>query len=300
MGNGMTVRLPLEMEDALRDLGACLAGLGPYRDMAVLAGGMVPVIYRHMESVRAVERVPLTTFDLDIALPAKLSGRCQPHLAELLDKAAFETRLRGSDEPPVVIYQHARHGHAGIGPIYIEFLAPLTEPEMDRFGAQKRLVEVQRHFHAQAIRYLGLLLESSLVVSSARVPALNIPKPGVEFRVPHPAMYVLQKMLCREARPTVKRDKDLAYVFDAVTLFSSRWTEIGQVARDVAASNSTYTIWIENAKRTLTALFASSTADGPVSVRRVYTGAGSSTVPSEDGVFRVISRFLDESGLRAG
>jgi hypothetical protein len=296
----MTIRLPAEMEDALRDLGACLASLGPYRDRAVLAGGMVPVLYRHMESVREVDRVPLATFDLDIALPAKLAARGQPRIADLLEGAAFESRLRGSDDPPVAIYQHARHGRDGVAPIHVEFLAPLAGPETDRAGEQRRLVEVQRGFHAQALRYIGLLLEHPLIVHSDRVPALHVPKPGIELRVPHPAMFVLQKMLCRDARPVAKRDKDLAYVFDVVTLFASRWAEMGEVARDVSSGSAAHASWIANATKRLTALFASPTADGPISVRRVYGGSGSAAAPSENGVFRIVGRFLDESGLRAG
>ncbi|MDD5309659.1 MAG: GSU2403 family nucleotidyltransferase fold protein [Deltaproteobacteria bacterium] len=295
----MTIRLPVEMEEPLRDLGACLVALGPYLDRAVLAGGMVPVIYRHLESVREVDRIPLTTFDMDIAVPGRLGRGGHPLVAELLDKAAFEMRLRGSDDPPVAIYQHSRHGRDGIDPIHIEFLAPLTGPETDRAGEQRRLVQVQHGLQAQALRYVGLLLEHPLAVHSARVPALRIPDPGVEFHVPHPAMFILQKMLCRDERPADKRDKDLAYVFDVVTIFTPMWAEIGAVARDVASGNATQAAWIENAKKKLTALFSSPTADGSISVRRVYAGSGSPAVPSEDGVFRVIGRFLDESGLRA-
>lgn len=299
MGGPMTVHLPVEMEEPLRDLGACLVALGPYRAKAILAGGMVPVIYRYLESVRDVERIPLTTFDLDIAVPGKLGREGRPLITELLDRAAFEMRLRGSDDPPVAIYQHSRHGRDGVDPIHVEFLAPLIGPETDRAGKQKRLVEVQRGFQAQALRYIGLLLEHPLTVASSRVPALDVPEPGVEFRVPHPAMFILQKMLCRDSRPAPKRDKDLAYVFDVVTIFTTMWEEIGAVAREVASGNATQAAWIENAKKRLTALFSSPTADGPISVRRVYAGSGSPAVPSEDGVFRVIGRFLDESELRA-
>jgi hypothetical protein len=295
----MTVRLPVEMEEPLRDLGACLAALGPYRGKAVLAGGMVPVIYRHLDSVREIERIPLTTFDLDIAVPGRLGGRGHPPVSELLDRAAFEMRLRGSDDPPVAIYQHSRHRCDGIDPIHVEFLAPLTGPETERVGGRRRLVEVQHGFRAQALRYVGLLLERPLAVHSARVPALCIPEPGVEFQVPHPAMFILQKMLCRDERQADKRDKDLAYVFDVVTVFTPMWSEIGAVARDVASGNPTQAAWIESARKKLTALFSSPTADGPISVRRVYAGSGSPAVPSEDGVFRVIGHFLDVAALRS-
>ena len=295
----MTIRLPEEMDDALRDLGTCLAGLGPYRDRMVLAGGMVPVLYRHLDSVRQVDRVPLTTFDLDIALPAKLAVRDHPSIAELLTASAFESRVKGSDDPPVVVFQHARHGYEGVAPIYVEFLAPLSGPETDRVGVQKRLVTVQRGLRAQALRYIGLLLERPLAIHSTRVPVLRVADPGFEIRVPHPAMFLLQKMLCRDERPAAKRDKDLAYVFDVVTLFSPIWVEMGEVAREVSARNSAYSSWIARAKERLSTLFASPTADGPISVRRVYGGVADSAAPSEEGVFRVMRRFLDESGLRA-
>jgi hypothetical protein len=295
----MKIRLPEEMDDALRDLGTCLAGLGPYRDRMVLAGGIVPVLYRHLDSVRQVDRVPLATFDLDIALPAKLAVRDHPSIAELLTASAFESRTKGSDDPPVVVFQHARHGREGVAPIYVEFLAPLSGPEMDRAGAQRRLVAVQHDLRAQALRYIGLLLERPLALPSARVPALRVADPGFAIRVPHPAMFLLQKMLCRDERPAAKRDKDLAYVFDVVTLFSPIWAKMGEVAREVSARNSAYSSWIARAKERLSTLFSSPTADGPVSVRRVYGGSGSPTAPSEDGVFRIVGRFLDESGLRA-
>ena len=111
-------------------------------------------------------------------------------------------------------------------------------------------------------------------------------------------MFVLQKMLCRETRRAHKRGKDLAYVFDVVTLFTSRWEEMGEVVREVASDNATHATWLDRATGMLAELFASRTADGPIAVREVYSGAGSPAVPSEEGVFRVIDQFLEQSGLR--
>lgn len=120
----------------------------------------------------------------------------------------------------------------------------------------------------------------------------------MNFRLPHPAMFVLQKMLCRETRRADKQAKDLAYVFDVVTLFASRWGEMGEVAREVASGSSAHAAWIDRATGMLAELFASRIADGPISVRQVYEETGFPGVPSEEGVFQVINRFLEESELR--
>jgi len=284
------------LSEPLEDLGRFVLALDTYRDEAVLAGGMVPVIYRHLKTTSAAGYAPLTTFDLDFALPGRLGGEQATGLTALLRDADFVEHLRGSTDPPVSVYQHVRHGEE-LGPIHVELLAPLTGAGMRKGGASKTLVEVQEGLKAQAIRYLDLLFEQPLIVNCSDVPSLGLARSDISFRIPHPAMYVLQKVLCRETRRGAKREKDLAYIFDVVVLFRDRWSEVGDVARTVADANPTFTQWIERSRKDLARLFSSPTAEGPVSAHRVYAAASGSSAPEEEAIYRVVSRFIEESGL---
>ncbi len=290
------IEYPKELDEPLADLAGFLLTLGPYRECAVVVGGMVPVIYRHLESTSSVGQAPLTTFDLDIAVPERLETRDETSLQALIDHSGFQEKLRGSFHPPVSVYQHVRHGEE-LGPVYVELLAPLTGSTATRDGVTKTVVEVQEGVEAQVIRYLDLLLERPLAVDFLRIPSFGVDVEGTVFRVPHPAMYVLQKVLCRETRRVAKRDKDLAYIFDVLTLYRYGWGEMGDITRAVAADSDKYTRWITKARLELSSLFRSPTADGPVAVHRVYSGAVGSSAPAEETVYRIVSRFLVESGF---
>lgn len=120
----------------------------------------------------------------------------------------------------------------------------------------------------------------------------------IEFLIPSPSMYILQKTLCRGERRSFKKNKDLAYIFDAVTIFRNSWPQMGQVANEVAKSAGNYKKWIARACRELKRLFASEQSEGPSAVQTVYTGAvGSSTPLSTLAIARVMNQFLDQSGF---
>ena len=109
----------------------------------------------------------------------------------------------------------------------------------------------------------------------------------------------MQKVLCRETRRPEKQGKDLAYIFDVVTLFRNDWAAIGEVTESVAQSSPKYRKWLRRSRRRLTKLFESPTADGPVAIQTQFPHSPTlAATISEETVYRVISNFLDESGLR--
>ncbi len=297
MGKRMSFDIPRDLREPLADLGRFVLALGPYREKAVVVGGMVPVIYRHLEIASKVGLSPLTTFDLDIALPDRLPSRESIELRVLLNEAEFNEHMRGSEHPPVTVYQHIRHGST-LGPVYVELLTPLTGKASTRTGAVKRLVEIQPGIEAQVIRYLDLLLQLPLTVECVLVPSLKIDEPEVALRIPHPAMYVVQKLLCRDTRRVVKQEKDLAYIFDVIALFRKKWDEIGEVVQTVSGENAKYAKWIRRARERFVKLFESPTSEGPIAIHRVLMSAGDSTTPTEEAIHRVVNQFLDRTNLR--
>lgn len=117
------ITIPQILEEPLADLGLLIKALGPYRKQAVLTGGMVPIIYRHLDSAEPVLQEPLATYDLDVTLPGRFR-QTSPNLATLLSESDFNEQLRGSSHPPSTVFRHIRHGD-DMGSVYVEFLSPL-------------------------------------------------------------------------------------------------------------------------------------------------------------------------------
>lgn len=289
--------LPLELVEALSDLGRFLKVLGPYSRDAVVAGGMVPVIYRHLQAASAVRQRPMTTLDLDIAVPEKIAITGNKSISALISEGGFDSHVRGSTHPPTTVYQHCRHGKE-LSNIYVELLTPLQGSDTAKDGSRKIQQEIQTSVTAQYIRYLDLLLIDPVSIPCESVPHLGIKDPNIELRVPTPGMYIVQKVLCRASRRENKKDKDLAYIYDVVSLFRKEWKQIGEAILKQRTENRNYQRWIDTALKSLTQLFDSPTSDGPVAVVREISTASIGLTPTETAVYQVMTKFLEVSGTR--
>jgi hypothetical protein len=294
--NKSTDNLTPELVEALSDLGRFLKVLGPYSRNAVVAGGMVPVIYRHLQAASAVRQRPMTTLDLDIAIPGKIRITGDKSISTLISEGGFDRHLRGSTHPPTTVYQHCRHGKE-LSNIYVELLTPLEGSDTAKDGSRKIQEEIQTSVTAQYIRYLDLLLIDPISVPCEAVPNLGITDPDIELRIPTPGMYIVQKVLCRASRRANKKDKDLAYIYDVVSLFRKDWKQIGEAILKQSTANRNYQRWIDTALQSLTQLFNSPVSDGPVAVVREISTTAIGVPPSESAVYQVMTAFLKDSNI---
>ena len=191
----MKTQISDKLVEALQDLGRFLNALGPYAEHTIVVGGMVPVIYRYLQDVSPVQQNPMTTFDLDIAVPGRLETLGSRSLSNMLTDGGFSGHLRGATPPPATVYQHVRHGD-NLAAIYVELLTPLAGSENTRDGKKRVQTEIQQEVTAQLIRYLDLLQLNPMTIYCSDIPVLGITDPKRVLRIPNPGMYIVQKVLC--------------------------------------------------------------------------------------------------------
>ena len=222
--------------------------LRDYLPDIVIAGGWAPFIYYHyLISNKEIE--PLRTKDIDIVVPNKLEKRAAKTIDESLTEAGFKPRFRSRHILPVVTYEGNVEGYE----VEIEFLTELK-------GSGKNVVmKVQQGLHAQALRFISLLLENTIVVKIAdfMVPEGKI----LKIRVPAPAAFIFNKGLIFVRRnKRAKRAKDLYYIFDILANCQELHSEIidsfGEFKKNY------HTSWLNRFLRNLNAYFSDVTSEG--------------------------------------
>lgn len=122
----------------------------------------------------------------------------------LLLEAGFKPTFRSSDTPPVVHYEGTIDGEE----VEIEFLT-------DQRGAMDDIViEVQQGLHAEALRFISILINNAIEVTidDFRIGGGYHP---LRVKVPSPEAYIFHKGLIFERRKDrQKKAKDLYYIFD--------------------------------------------------------------------------------------
>jgi len=179
--------------------------LSDYLNDIVIAGGWAPFIYYHY-LLNKKEIEPLRTKDIDIVVPEKLAKRKNRSVNEVLNEAGFESKYKSRHTPPIVSYE----GNIEGSDVEIEFLTHL------RGSGRDRVIKVQDDLHAQALRYMIILIDNSIKVSINDLKTEKGKFLGV--RVPSPGAYIFQKGLIfiRRTRPE-KSAKDLYYIFDILS-----------------------------------------------------------------------------------
>ena len=288
----MSAPLPEELAGVFQELAKCIVGLGPYQEDAVLCGGIVPVLYRQTLPQAATRLRPLTTFDLDWILPKPLTDRGES-LHERLLSSGFVARQSGSHKLPVTQYVPDHGQAAASSPIYVEFLTPRHGSKRNRQGTNQGVVEVQAGLHAQTDPYLGLLLAEKITVRASAISELSL---SAEHRLslPHPACFILQKLLIRKRRGTGKQDSDACHIYDVAILTRALWPQMSDVLKQLKAGPRFPRNWFAVGERVLRDLFSESTSNGCLAVARHYSGA-----VSEDEVCAGMSAFLAECWLKA-
>jgi hypothetical protein len=269
-----------------------------YLNTFVLVGGFAVRLYEfHSRAVPSVARV-LRTFDADLATPIARIPIAGKSLAELAEAAGFQPDFRGGNIPPVMKFvpKGAVVEPVGVDQYTIEFLTPMTGAPVSRSGKGLVTSDIQAGVTAQRLRYLDLLLENPWRVSLAGLPGIPEEARTIEVRLPHPGLFIVQKILIsEEANRQDKRPKDMAYIYQVVSLFRRDLTGLAEEVRARMGAIPAWRKWLARFKRLSGSLFSNPAAPGVTEARTVLraemAGLGLD-VPSASMIHAGVGLFL--------
>ena len=192
-------------EHFIRGFFSTLAILRSYLSEIVVGGGWAPFLYyRYLVGDRL--HAPVLTSDIDLMVKHEVPTVGTKTIDQLLIDARLSARFKTNDTPPIIHYEGIIEGAA----VEIEFLT-------DQTGSRPDVVlEVQKGLHAEALRYVSILVENTLKLNINDAKSLIDVTPLI-VQVPTPAAYIFQKGLAFiHRRDKTKRAKDLYYLFDIV------------------------------------------------------------------------------------
>ena len=195
------------MNDRLaRGLFKTLGVLREYLPEIVLGGGWAPFLY-HRYIFHDRKREPVFTRDIDLMVRPTVPVIGGKSIDKILLDAGLETVFKSADNPAVIHYEGLIDG-VDVG---IEFLTDLTGSETDA------VKKVQPDLHAEALRYISLVVENVTELFIEDIPEAEDNGP-ILLRVPTPAAYIFHKgLIYRRRRDQRKKYKDLYYIFDILT-----------------------------------------------------------------------------------
>jgi len=222
--------------------------LRDYLPDIVIAGGWAPLIYYHyLLSNKEIE--PLRTKDIDIVVPNKLEKRPARTIDESLIEAGFKPRFKSRHTLPAVSYE----GNIEGSEVEIEFLTEL------RGSGEDVVIKVQEGLNAQALRFISLLLENTIVV---KIADYILPEgENLQVRVSTPAAFIFNKGLIFTRRnKRAKKAKDLYYIFDIL----ANCQELhGEIIDSFSEFKENYhTSWLRRFIKNLNAYFSDITSEG--------------------------------------
>ncbi len=280
----MTAHRNTAPDAALQLLAKAAVALRPYGEHLVVAGGLVPLLYRSLPQFRQTDWAPLRTFDVDLTLPRQMArGQSAPAL--LLEAGIVCVHGRGTAGAGAEYFQDAAHGETQRNAVYLEFLTSKKGDGATQFATLPIGLRVQ------TLRYLELLRIEPLTLDLQHVPEAGLTSEAI-VRLPQPVTFILQKPLIRRYRASNKRPKDMAYVYDVVTLSRPEWQTAARIVADVREFGGEHAVWAKKALKELGVLFGSVTADGVVETRLALAGTALEHTPSANAVFEAVQDWL--------
>lgn len=212
-------------------LDRALDGLRPYLGDLVLCGAWAWYLYRRCLGPAGWMPVEFTR-DLDCIGPERLPVRGETVFARM-EKAEFVWNARGDHPAPSLFAWPATERPE----VELQFLA------LARGDGSRRVVELQPNLYGEALRDLGILLDSPLdiVVDHASPLAAELTFRGV-LRVPRMGHFAIQKSLIRARRSSEKQATDSFQVFD---LIDSANGLADDVLRDVSDAQSRWSAEVD-------------------------------------------------------
>jgi predicted nucleotidyltransferase len=239
-------------EAFVRSFFSTLAILRSYLPQFVVAGGWAPFLY-YRYYVKDRTHIPILTSDMDLMVNQNVSIVGSKTIDQLLTEAQFSTAFKTKDTPPIIHYEGAIEGVA----VEIEFLT-------DQTGSRPDVVlEVQKGLHAEALRYVSILVENVLQLTVDDEAWIASSSPLI-VQVPSPAAYIFQKGLAfTRRRDKTKAAKDLYYLFDILAGIPQIRDEI---LADFDVFSKTHPKWFRTFTGNLEKYFASINAEGTLGV----------------------------------
>lgn len=270
----------------------------PYLDTVVLVGGFAVRLYElHPRAASTAVRV-LRTFDADLAVPSGGIPVTGESLGALAEAAGFKLDFRGDHIPPVMKFvpKGTVGRSVGVDQYTVEFLTPMTGAPIGRNKRALVTSDIQAGVTAQRLRYLDLLLERPWCISLAGLPGILEEARTMQVRLPHPGLFIVQKILISEDRNRLdRRSKDMAYVYQVVSLFRRELMALAEDVRAQMDTTPTWRKWLVRFTRLAASLFSGPTAPGVTeayTVLRAEMAGSGLDVPSPQMIHAGVGLFL--------
>ena len=246
------------MKNEIQFLYQVLSNIQPYLQEIILVGGFASLLYRFHEAADLVDIPVLITYDVDLASGGEVPIRGEKSIHTSLEEAGLRCELEGNYEKPIVKYYPIEKTDLAY---YVEFLAPLFGSGMRRDGEPDFIQEIQENLSAQKLRYLDLLIQNNWTVDTTSVPGLQ-DDPNLVVRVPHPCMYIMQKVLTLQKRPRTARNKDFAYIYQTLTYFRNSLQSLARQYEELI-TNPVWKKWYIKFVKLTREFFYSPQEEGP-------------------------------------
>jgi len=232
----------------------------------VLVGGFASFLYQFHGRAKPIGVSPLLTYDIDLASRGQVSVRGGKSVHKLLLGIGLEEEYTGSCTPPMVKYFPKNK----IPSMYVEFLTPLHGSENKRGGADVTQ-NIQPDLSAQKLRYLDLVLKDPWTINISSVPGLE-KHPNLVVKIPHPSMFIMQKILISGRRTDKSRVKDFAYIYQVLGFLREDWALLAK-EYEVLIDNPEWKRWYRKFIRMSMELFDTPQKDGPIEASRIIPQA---------------------------
>jgi hypothetical protein len=258
-----------------------LSAVKLYLDEFLIIGGFASLLYQFHDLAKPASLPSLITYDLDIATSEEIPVRDDTLVHELLLETGLKEELAGAFDPPLAKYLLRDET-----PLlyYVEFHTPLSGSENTRSGRPDSTKLVQPKLSAQKLRHLDLLFQGTWTVSTSSIPALQ-QYPKLVIRIPHPSMFIMQKILISKKRQPKNRVKDFAYIYLTLTFFRNDLKSLSRAYQTLLEDNELWRKWYLDYTRLLEELFRTPNSIGPVEASLVFDRV------TPDMIWAVVERF---------
>jgi hypothetical protein len=239
-------------EEFTRGFFSTLVILRSYLSEIVIGGGWAPFLYyRYLVGDRNHD--PVLTRDIDLMVKHHVPTFGSKTIDELLTKANLEAKFKTLDTPPIIHYEGTIEGVD----VEIEFLTDQTGSRQDT------VIEVQKGLHAEALRYVSIVVENTLELEIDDVGTVKDASPII-VQAPTPAAYIFQKGLSfTRRRDKQKASKDLYYIYDILVglpgIQDKMWADFETFSKEHAG-------WFRKFLSNLRTYFESPDSEGPLRI----------------------------------
>jgi hypothetical protein len=270
--------------EELKFLYRVLAAVKSYLDDFLIIGGFASLLYQFHDRAKPASLSSMITYDLDIATAGEIPVRDDALVHQLLLETGLKEELVGASDPPLAKYS-LRDGTHSL--YYVEFLTPLSGSESRRSATPDLTQLVQPKLSAQKLRYLDLLFQGTWAVCTSSIPALQ-ECPNLVVRIPHPSMFIMQKILISKKRQPRNRAKDFAYIYLTLAFFRGDLKSLAGAYQTLVKDNELWKKWFVNYTRIIKELFGTPNSIGSVEASPTLDRV------TPDMICAVLRRFISD------